>query len=209
MVDKKQVRRSIRRLQRVKTWQLVVLLIFMSFVSATFLRLNNIGMVERRVAVINADSIGDDEITQIRLYDLQRYVSAHMNTNMGKGVYLEAAYNRDYNALLEKVSNDSNSNGNIYKKAQEVCAPQFGVYSSAYLQCTLNELAKYPASSNLISSVNLSPNAYLHAFVSPLWSSDFAGWSLLVCVVILIMIIVRLISVGVLKLLLNQHYKSI
>ncbi|HZJ34822.1 MAG TPA: hypothetical protein VFD55_02285 [Candidatus Angelobacter sp.] len=196
-------------MQRVKTWQLVVLLIFMSFVSATFLRLNNIGMVERREAVINADSIGDDEITQVRLYDLQRYVSAHMNTNMGKGVYLESAYNRDYNTLLEKVSNDSNSNGNIYKKAQEICAPQFSVYSSSYLQCTLNELAKYPASSNLIDSVSLSPNTYLHAFYSPLWSSDFAGWSLLVCAVILIMIIARLISVGILKLLLNQHYKSI
>lgn len=209
MVDKKKVRRSIRQLQRVKTWQLVVLLIFMSFVSATFLRLNNIGMVERREAVINADSIGDDEITQVRLYDLQRYVSAHMNTNMGKGVYLESAYNRDYNTLLEKVSNDSNSNGNIYKKAQEICAPQFSVYSSSYLQCTLNELAKYPASSNLIDSVSLSPNTYLHAFYSPLWSSDFAGWSLLVCAVILIMIIARLISVGILKLLLNQHYKSI
>ena len=166
-------------------------------------------MVERRVAVINADSIGDDEITQVRLYDLQRYVSAHMNTNMGKGVFLESAYNRDYNALIEKVSNDSNLNGNIYKKAQEICAPQFSAWSLAYLQCTLNELAKYPASSDLINSVNLSPNAYLHVFVSPLWSSDFAGWSLLVCVVIFIMIIVRLISVGVLKLLLNQHYKSI
>jgi len=209
VVDKKKVRRSIRQLQRVKTWQLVVILIFMSFVSATFLRLNNIGMVERRVAVINADSIGDDEITQVRLYDLQRYVSAHMNTNMGKGVFLESAYNRDYNALIEKVSNDSNLNGNIYKKAQEICAPQFSAWSLAYLQCTLNELAKYPASSDLINSVNLSPNAYLHVFVSPLWSSDFAGWSLLVCVVIFIMIIVRLISVGVLKLLLNQHYKSI
>jgi len=207
--DKKQVRRNIKRLQRARTWHLVILLILMSFVSATFLRLNNIGMIERRAAVITADGVGNNETTQNRLYDLQRYVSAHMNTDMGKGVYLESAYNRDYNALLLKVSNDSNSNGNIYKKAQDVCAPQFDFYSSAYLQCTLNELAKYPASTSLINSVNLSPSTYLHVFSSPLWSSDFAGWSLVVCVVILIMIIARLTSVGVLRLLLRYQYKSI
>ena len=209
MVNKKQVRRNIKQLQRIKTWQLVILFIFMSFVSATFLRLNNIGMVERRSAVITADNNGDDEITQNRLYDLQRYVSAHMNTNMGKGVYLEATYNRDYSKLLAGASNDNNSNGNIYKKAQDVCAPQFSTYSSAYLQCTLNELAKYPASADLTSSVSLSPSVYLHVFSSPVWSSDFAGWSTLICVVILIMIIVRLTSIGILKLLLRHHYKSI
>jgi hypothetical protein len=181
----------------------------MGFVSVTFLRLNNIGMVDRRASVIDADAVGDNEKTQSRLYDLQRYVSAHMNTDLGKGVFLEATYNRDYNKLIAEASNDSNSNGNIYKKAQEVCAPQFSHYSYAYLQCTLNEINKYPASSGLASSVKLSPDAYVHAFASPLWSPDFAGWSLLICVAILIMIITRLVSVTILKLLLRHHYKSI
>lgn len=202
MVDKRQVRHKIKRLQRVKTWQLVILLILMGFVSATFLRLNNISMVERRSAVIAADSAGDDAITQSRLYDLQRYVSAHMNTNMGKGIYLEETYKRDVQVAYEKVSNESN----IYKKAQEVCAPQYTSWSQAYVQCTIGELAKYPASDSLKLP---DADAYLHAFVSPLWSSDFAGWSVLVCVVIFIMIIARLTSVGVLKLILNHRYNNI
>lgn len=210
MVNKKQVRRNIKQLQRVKTWQLVILLILMGFVSATFLRLNNIGMVERRAAIVAADEAGVDRITLGRLYDLQRYVSAHMNTDMGKGVYLEAAYKRDVQTAYANASNDSNPNGNIYKKAQEVCAPQFTHYSYAYLQCTTGELAKYPEGSSLISSANLPiSSTYLHVFSSPLWSPDFAGWSLLICVVIFVMIIVRLASVGVLRLLLRQHYKSI
>jgi hypothetical protein len=147
VVDKRQVRHNIKRLQRVKTWQLVILLILMGFLSATFLRLNNIGMVERRAAVITADSAGDDAITQSRLYDLQRYVSAHMNTNMGKGIYLEETYKRDVKIAYEKVSNESN----IYKKAQEVCAPQFTSWSQAYVQCTIGELAKYPASDSILA----------------------------------------------------------
>lgn len=193
-----------------KTWQLFVLLVLSIFVAATFLRLNNIGMIERRTSVMDADAAGNNTATQTRLYDLQRYVSSHMNTDMGKGVYLESTYKRDAQAAYTAASNDNNPNGNIYKKAQDVCAPRFTRYSYAYLQCTLSELAKYPASDNLISSVKLpQASMYLHVFVSPLWSPDFAGLSVLVCIAILTMIIVRLIGVGILKLLLRHHYRSI
>jgi len=207
VVDKKQVRRRINQLQRIKTWQLVILFCLACFVSATFLRLNNIGMVERREAVYTADKAGDNKITQSRLYDLQRYVSAHMNTDMDKGAFLVAAYNRDKQILLEKAS--VGVNGNIYKKAQDVCAPRYSSWSPAYVQCTVSELAKYPAGESLNSTVYLSPGPYSHVYVSPMWSPDFAGWSLVVCVVILIMILSRFISVVILRMLLRSHYKSI
>lgn len=210
MADKRRVRKTIKDLQRVKTWQLLVLLILAAFISATFLRLNNIGMVERRAAVISADKAGNESSIIQRLYDLQQYVSAHMNTDLGKGVYLEATYQRDSQNALNAAASDQNPNGNIYKKAQEVCAPRFSHYSTAYLQCTTSELAKYPASSNLIGAVKLpSASAYLHDYESPLWSADFAGWSLVACVVIVLMIFVRLISLGILKLMLRRHYQSV
>jgi len=210
VADKRHVRKSIKDLQRVKTWQLLVLLVLVGFVAATFLRLNNIGMVERRAAVIASDDAGDSENTIRRLYDLQHYVSGHMNTDMGKGVYLEAAYKRDTQKVLDNASADSNPNGNIYKKAQEVCAPKFSNYSAAYLQCTTNELAKYPAAGDLLGAVKLpSASSYLHDFVSPIWSPDFAGWTVLVAGVILLMIVARLISLGVLRVMLSRHYKSV
>jgi hypothetical protein len=210
VVDKKRVGINIRRLQCVKIWQLVILLILAVFVSATFLRLNNIGMIELRTAVVDADNTGDNAAIQNTLYDLQRYVTAHMNTDMGKGVYLESTYKRDVQAVYAAASSDDNLNGNIYKKAQDVCAPKFTGYSNAYLQCTLGELAKYPASANLISSIQFpQPYTYLHDFVSPLWSPDFAGWSVLICIAILTMIIIRLIGVIILRLILRHHYKSI
>ena len=160
--------------------------------------------------MIAADEAGDEEVTIQRLYDLQQFVSAHMNTDMGTGVYLESSYQRDSKELLNKAAGDDNPNGNIYKKAQQVCAPRFSSYSAAYLQCTTSELAKYPAADDLIGAVKLPPASnYLHSFVSPLWSPDFAGWSLVVCMVLALLIIVRLIGLGVLKLLLRQHYKSV
>lgn len=210
MAEKKNIRRNLRRLQKIKTWQLIALLIPVGFVAATFLRLNNIGMVQRREAVLAADSAGNDEITKNRLYDLQRFISDHMNTDIGKGIYLETAYRRDVQTAYENASQSNNPNGNIYEKVQQICAPQFTHWSQAYIQCTTNELAKYPAAADLVSAVNLPrADAYLHSFISPVWSPDFAGWSLLICVVILVMIITRLAAVGLLKLLLRHHYKNI
>jgi hypothetical protein len=210
VADKRHVRKTIKDLQRIKTWQLLVLLILAAFIAATFLRLNNIGMVERRAAVIAADKAGNEDSTIQRLYDLQQYVSGHMNTDLGKGVYLEATYQKDSQAALNKASGDQNPNGNIYKKAQEVCAPRFSHYSTAYLQCTTSELAKYPASSDLIGAVKLpSASAYLHDYESPLWSPDFAGWSVVACSVIVLMILARLISLGILKVMLRRHYRSV
>ena len=210
MADKRQVRKTIRDLQRVKTWQLLVLLLLAGFISATFLRLNNIGMIERRAAVISADKQADETNTIERLYDLQHYVSSHMNTDLGKGVYLEESYNRDYQNWQTKIYGDANPNGNIYKKAQEVCAPRFNHYSTAYLQCTTSELAKYPAASNPGSATGSpKPASYVHGYISPVWSPDFAGWSLVACGVIALMIIARFISLAILKILVRRHYRSV
>ncbi len=206
MIDKKQTNYKLRTLQRIKTWQLLLVLFLMLFLSATFLRLNNIGMIQRLDAVKVADIAGDDEITKNRLYDLQRFVSDHMNTDMGKGVYLEKAYGRDIQKAYAAASADTNPNGNIYKKAQDVCAPRFSDWSTAYIQCTVDELAKYPAAGNLASSAKLpKADSYLHVFVAPFWSPDFAGWSVLLCVVILFMIIVRLLFIGVLRWLIRRQ----
>ena len=209
MADKRRVKRSIKQLQRVKTWQLLILLILMAFVSATFLRLNNIGMANRRDAVLAADKGGDETIIQNRMYDLQRYVSEHMNTATGP-FYLEQQYRRDAQKAVDVASDDSNPNGNINAKAEAVCRPQFTVWSPAYVQCFADELAKYPPSPDPTRNVHL-PNTdlYRHSFTAPLWSPDFAGWSVLACSVIILIIFVRLMGLGVLRLLLKRHHRGI
>lgn len=210
VADKGRIKQSLNGLQRIKTWQLVILLIIVAFIAATFLRLNNIGMVHRREAVINADHDGDEQKIINRLYDLQQYVSSHMNTDLGQGVYLEKSYTRDLQDWQGDVYGDTNPNGNIYKKAQQVCAPQFQSYSYAYLQCTTNELAKYPAASDPASDTSKPrQEAYIHTYSSPLWTPDFAGWSVFACAVIALLIIIRLISLGVLRLLLKRQYRRI
>jgi len=72
VADKRSIRRDIKKLQRVKTWQLLILLILAGFLSATFLRLNNTGMVQRRNAVAAADKVGDTQQVTERVAGLQR-----------------------------------------------------------------------------------------------------------------------------------------
>lgn len=181
----------------------------MSFVTATFLRLNNIGMVDRRNAVLAADKVGDDNITTSRLYDLQRYASAHANADTGE-FYLQGQYSRDAQSLVDAAASYDNPNGNINVKAEAVCKPQYKVWSEAYVQCFADELAKYPPSPNPAENVTL-PNSllYRYSYVSPFWSFDFAGVFALVCVLIVLMILLRLIGLGVLRLLLKRHYRGI
>lgn len=208
MADKRNIRRGIGWLQRVRTWQLVLILVLFGMVSATFLRLNNIGMIERRAAVFSADKTGDQETIRARLFDLQRYTSGHMNADSGT-IYLEAQYRRDTQAAIEAASaRDSGNNINV--KADQVCKAQFGGYSQAYVQCFASELAKYPAGANQPDKADLpNPALYRHNFSSPLWSPDFAGFSLVICMLIAIVIIARLIALVLLRAMLHRHYARV
>ena len=91
MADKRAARRNLRRLERVKTWQLLILFVLVCFVAATFLRINNVGMIQRRSAVATADKSGNETQIFNRLQDLQRYSTTHMNASSGV-IYLQHQY---------------------------------------------------------------------------------------------------------------------
>lgn len=202
MLKKRQSQIGPKKLQRIKTWQLVVLLILSTFLASTFLRLNNIGMIERRNAVISADEVGSAEITKDRLYDLQRYVSSHMNTSLGQGVYLESSYKRGVQEAYRAPENDSQ----VYRLVDDYCKPRFSHWSQAYVQCIANKLSEYPETETVAFP---NTRTYLHNFVSPVWSPDFAGLTVLVSSFLLIVIIIRFIGYLLLRLLLKRRFSSI
>ena len=217
-IDKKKTKFRIKRLSQIKTWQLVILLIMSGFISATFLRLNNVGMVERRESVENADKAGDIVNLQQRLYDLQRYVSTHMNADPGK-IALDHTYKQMYNRKLKEFEEEikNQSNNDTVSKVRAVCdtRAQQGGYGRAttqadprYVSCINEEWEKYPAAkvANLQFEAP-STEPYYHTFVSPIWSADYAGWSLLVTIFIAMIIVMRLVVLGMLKLMLRQRNK--
>ena len=208
-MDKRNVRRSIKQLQVIKTWQLIILLILALFITATFLRMNNVGMIERRKAVASADKSGDIDQIQQRLYDIQRYSAAHMNADTGV-MYLQGQYNRDVQRQAEAASTSGSAKAlEIRREAEEVCKPQFNGWSPAYVQCYVNELNKHPADEISTQLAPPSSALYRYNFVSPVWSPDFAGFSLLVSLLIAVVIIVRLLGIAILRLMLRRHYREL
>ncbi len=210
MAHNKNLRRDIRWLEKIRTWQLIVLLVLSLFVGATFLRLNRVGVNARMQAVVSADEAGDPVNIQERLYDLQRYSGAHMNAKP-EDMYLTKQYQRDVEKSIAAAREASNSHANnILKLADDVCRPQYSGYNQGYVQCVAREQNKYPPSENPDDTVILpNPVSYRHSFTSPLWSADFAGWSLVVSGLLLLVIIVRLLTLALLKFLVKRHYDTI
>lgn len=206
MANKRQIKHGIEWLQTVKTWQLILVLIVMLFLTATLLRLNNVGMVQRRNAVMAADKHGEINDIHARIYDLQRYAAAHMNADTNT-FYLQGQYDRDSEKAL-KDAQAANPGSNANAEAEAVCKPQFSGYSSAYLQCFLRELEKRPTTEKLPEIKTPSPALYQYNFVSPLWSPDFAGFSVLISLLITVAIVLRLIGIGVLHLLLKHSFRD-
>jgi len=210
VADKGRISWDIKQLSRIKTWQLFVILILLCFVAATFLRLNNIGMNQRRDAVHAADKAGNTVQIISALSNLQQYVSAHMNTDLGNGVFLNYSYSRAYESLNKQAATSEDPNGNIYEKASAYCDPQFPYYTWAYQQCIVQQLQKYPGSNTLANpDTTLPPSLYTHNYASPLWSPDFAGFSVLACFIVAFIIVARVITLAILRVLLRIRYRSI
>lgn len=209
MADKRSVKKQLKQLEYVKTWQLVLLLILSLFVSATFLRLNNVGMIERRHAVEAADKSTDVNSVSDALFDLQRYASVHMNADSGD-VYLVETFNRDVERIMKEALARNSKENNVLQLADAACRPRFYTTSQAYILCVRDEQAKYPEAANPSDDVQFpDPSLYKHSFVSPRWSPDFAGWSVVVSIVLLLMVIVRFLYGIILHLLLKRRYRSV
>lgn len=188
------------------------------FLAATFLRLNNVGMVERRDAVLAADREGDDVLLEKRLYDLQRYVTSHMNADPGR-IPLDGKYQRDNEVYIEKRMEEisATAGNDVTAKVREYCdaigqREGWRWTTSAdprYVACISEQYDKYPAASEIEEPLSLPTEPYYHTFVSPLWSPDFAGWTLVVCGVISMTIIFRLIALASLKIIMRFKYRRL
>ena len=164
-------------------------------------------MVARRDAVLAADKVGDESAIEARLYELQVYSSSHMNADTGT-FYLQQQYNRDVEKAVKASSSQSAVAADANAKAEAVCHPQYSGWSTAYMNCFLNELAKYPTASTLPTPKLPSASLYRYSFASPVWSPGFAGFTILACLLIVVLIIVRLIALLVLRLMMRRHYRA-
>ena len=214
-ITKNRLKEALRNIFRVRTWKLILILIPLLFIAATLLRFDHLEMVTLRDQVIKADEEGSEEDILTALNQLKDFTLTHIVVNVyeengieklsfGTGpFYLENQYVKKAQEELAKAEASLenagvNPNGNVFKKAAEVCDAlgiQYGWgYSAPYINCMQEELAKYPAMDEIEDykeAMIPSTALYRQDFASPIWYPCWSGIIILVCIILIIVIFIR------------------
>lgn len=223
-IKKIDIKKHLKGLRQVKTWQLALILLPLLFISATLLRFDHIKMTDLKAEVTEADESGDDDAIAEALKNLKEFTFSHTVINIiekngeqyvtfGTGpIYLEHQYQRKASEALvaaeAQAGNDDNPNGNVFAKAMDVCKPlaiQNGWTwnSQGYLDCMTGEINKYPTSDRIEDTYAASlPSTALfrYDFASPAWTPTLSGLVMLLCVVLIVVIFIRILIWCVLRL---------
>lgn len=147
------------------------------------LRANYQHMVGLRNAVYSADKNNGD--VQGTLKKLQQYVTAHMNTDLSTGntsVYPPIQLQYTYQRLVEAQGSQLQAtNSGLYTAAQAYCQQQDPVDFSGHNRVPCIE--QYVTQHGEQPLPAIPDSLYKFAFVSPRWSPDLAGWSLVLTIV--------------------------
>ena len=226
-MKKAKIKYDLKLARKIRAWQVLLLLILMLFITATLLRLNNIGMTSRLEAVLIADKENNQKQLDRRLYELKEYVFTHVTLRIdqdGGGTkiffgtgpfYLEESYKRDAQVILDKVAQASatNPHGNVHKQVADVCDPlaqRYGWgYSQPYFDCFSRELAKFNATSEAPIKVEL-PNTEMYRlnYASPILTLDLVSLTIIISVILLLILLVKFIIWLTLHIILIISQKS-
>jgi len=165
-----------------KTWYFLALTIVSAVICVFALRANNEHMLHLKQALQTADQ-DNSNVTQA-LQELQAYVTTHMNTALTTGntsVYPPIQLVNTYDRLVQAQSNLlQQQNSQIYTQAQDYCEK---TYPSATLHTRVVCTEDYAASHGIKAAAPIPDSLYKFDFVSPRWSPDLAGWSMVVSIV--------------------------
>ncbi len=191
-MNKKSLHHIWTRIRPVRTVYLVTTCLVCTLVSILALRANNTHMVVLRNAVYVADQKGEG--VEQALQKLRAYVGSHMNTNLdtGHGVYPPIQLKNTYEKLVEAEQNRVNAvNNQIYTDAQKYCetVDPNSVLGRSRVPC----IEAYIKSHGSATAQTIPDDLYKFDFVSPTWSPDIAGWSLVLSVTLLVLTILRFI----------------
>jgi hypothetical protein len=146
------------------------------------LRANNVEMIKLYKAVEVADVSGIQ--TYDKLKQLQLHVAGHMNATPPKlgtnpGIQLKNTYERAKKYESEKATTERTR---IYNEAIDYCEAALpSSLLSDRAQCIIDRSA-----SQAVIEKTVVADLYRHDFVSPRWSADVAGWSVLTSLVLIV-----------------------
>lgn len=177
-MNKRRLHHSWKRFLAVKPWYFLALTLVLGVISVAALYHNNKQMLILRDDVFAADKSGVG--VEESLQSLRGFVTAHMNTNLAinKGVYPPIQLEYSYDRLVKSASDmAAQQNQTQYNDAVNHCPSSGDSYQQHLDQ--QNCVVTYMADKHNIRLQSIPSALYEFNFISPTWSPDLAGWSLL------------------------------
>ncbi len=195
MIDKQTTRHYAKKLHPINKWYFLIAAAFFTILAIYGLRQNNLTAIQLRDEVVAADKANKD--VEKKLRTLREYIYSHMNTDLSAGgsqqhpIQLKYRYDRLVAAEKKRVDK---ANESIYTTAQKVCEKRFplgqaGASGGGRVAC----IEEYVTNSGT-KQKEIPQELYKFDFVSPRWSPDLAGWSILLASISFILFLVRFIS---------------
>lgn len=168
-------------MQHIKISYVLAAAVVFGVIAVFALRQNNLRMDQLRQQVYAADENNGD--IESALENLRDFVTTHMNTSLSSGdsvyppIQLKYTYARLVQAAGQKASD---ANNGVYRDAQKYCEKKIPTgFSGRYrLDC----IEKYVEDHGGAPVSSIPDSLYKFDFVSPMWSPDVAGFSLLISV---------------------------
>lgn len=201
-MDKGKLHHIWRTLRPISYWYFLVLCLLFAVLGVVFLRQNNLQAINLRDHVLQVDKDNGDVETALR--QLREYIYTHMNTDLSSGNLqqpIQLKYRYERLAVAEKAKADA-ANAQVYTEAQRICEQKFPASFSGG--------PRVPCIQDYVTSHGTQPQAipdalYKFSFVSPRWSLDRAGISLLLSAVFFILFVIRLALERFMRASLKQH----
>ena len=204
---RRRVREWLKRLGRVKTWQLLLILLIFVLLTAIFLRLNNLNAVDLQTALKQADKTGDLAKIDTAAKNLQHYVAHHMNTSL-PATPLQTLYDQAAQAAIDSAK-PPEIDGSKYQQATDACMPQLRNYGyRAWANCVAQAVGVSNVTSLDTKVSEPDPSAYYIQYAPVRWSFDAAGISLLICLILMFAIILRLVASVILRIIVKFKYRA-
>lgn len=191
MISKRYAHHLHTQLQRISLRYVVIAFLVGLLLSSITLRNNYQTMVELREAVYAADK--DDKDVAKALGALQSYVVRHMNTNLSTDtsvyppIQLKYTYERLLAAEQERIEG---VNSSIYTEAQAFCEQQ---NSSDFSGRNRVPCIQQYIQDRGVRTKEIPASLYQFDFVSPSWSPDITGWTIVLTSLLGMIVTLRLI----------------
>lgn len=181
-------------LGKVPHWAFFGLFLSSALICVMALRHNNLTMTSLRDQLYAADKSGKN--VEQALDNLRGYVYGHMNTNLSGGgnsikppIQLKYTYDRLVAAEQAKAKS---SNTQLYTEAQNYCQSiNKAYYGTTRVPCVQQYVSTH--GTKAAQPKTIPPELYQFDFVSPAWSPDLAGWSLVATIVFFLAFITNFI----------------